>query len=69
MRRTLTFAATDTTSTAVARALWLLANHPEAQDRLRAEITEAGNGDNQLAYEELVALPYLDAVCRETLRL
>ncbi|KAE9391070.1 cytochrome P450 [Gymnopus androsaceus JB14] len=51
---TFIFAAMDTTS-----------------DKMRQEISQARReraGEN-LSYDELVALPYLDAVCRETLRL
>ena len=60
----------DTTSNALSRILYLLAKHPSAQDRLREEIQEArGNSDVDLAYDDLVKLPYLDAVCRETMRL
>lgn len=67
---TLTFAAMDTTSAALSRILFLLAHHQDVQDKLRQEIREARKehgGD--LAYDQLVALPYLDAICRETLRL
>ncbi|KAE9392893.1 cytochrome P450 [Gymnopus androsaceus JB14] len=68
---TLTFAAMDTTSSAMARLLHLLSNHPEVQDKLRQELTEAKRQKDgqEFSYDELVALPYLDAVCRETLRL
>ena len=60
----------DTTSNALSRILQLLALHPDVQQKLRAEITEAQGGDNSdLPYEDLIKLPYLDAVCRETLRL
>ncbi|KAI0689235.1 cytochrome P450 [Cytidiella melzeri] len=65
---TLCFAATDTTSTALARILHLLAQHPEAQERLRDEITNARH-DSDISYDQLVDLPFLDAICRETLRL
>ncbi|KAI0754298.1 cytochrome P450 [Daedaleopsis nitida] len=65
---TLIFAAMDTTSNALSLTLSLLAQHPDAQEKLRNEIIEASNGDD-LGYDDLVALPYLDAVCRETLRL
>lgn len=44
--------------------------HPESQERLREETIEAKvrhGGD--LTYDQLVAIPYLDAICRETLRL
>ncbi|PPQ65281.1 hypothetical protein CVT26_000241, partial [Gymnopilus dilepis] len=64
----LTFAAMDTTSSALSRILWLLSTHPDVQDKLRQEIAEARKQHGDLAYDDLVSLPYLDAVCRETLR-
>ncbi|KAF9230507.1 cytochrome P450 [Melanogaster broomeanus] len=66
---TLVFAATDTTSGALSRTLLILAQHPEAQDRLREEVKQAKADKGNLSYDDLVNLPYLDAVCRETLRL
>ncbi|RPD54881.1 cytochrome P450 [Lentinus tigrinus ALCF2SS1-6] len=66
---TFIFAAMDTTSNALAMTLFLLAQHPEVQEKLRQEILEASNGGGDLGYDTLVSLPYLDAVCRETLRL
>ncbi|KAK7038695.1 hypothetical protein VNI00_010579 [Paramarasmius palmivorus] len=69
--RTLIFAAMDTTSSALARTLLLLAENPAVQTRLRKELVEARQ-ENQgldLGYDELVSIPYLDSVCRETLRL
>ncbi|KIK57112.1 hypothetical protein GYMLUDRAFT_247366 [Collybiopsis luxurians FD-317 M1] len=68
---TLIFAAMDTTSSAMSRILHLLSKHPEVQDKLRSELIETRrqNGGQDLSYDELVSLPYLDAVCRETLRL
>ncbi|KAI0315526.1 cytochrome P450 [Amylostereum chailletii] len=66
---TFLFAGTDTTSNALARILHVLALHPDVQERLRDELVGAGTKQGQLGYDELVALPYLDAVCRETLRL
>ncbi|XP_006457615.1 hypothetical protein AGABI2DRAFT_79965 [Agaricus bisporus var. bisporus H97] len=62
------FAATDTTSSALARILQILSTNPDAQDKLRKEIRDAER-NGQLTYDQLVSLPYLDAVCRETLRL
>lgn len=62
-------AATDSTSTALSRIFHLLSQRPEVQDRLRKEIIEARAKDGDLGYNELWALPYLDAVIRETLRL
>ncbi|KAF9064448.1 cytochrome P450 [Rhodocollybia butyracea] len=68
---TFIFAAMDTTSNSISRILHLLANNQDAQERMRQEITEARKQrqGKKLSYDELVALPYLDAVCRETLRL
>nr|BED42990.1 cytochrome P450 monooxygenase [Trametes versicolor] len=65
---TFILAGMDTTSNALSRILHVLAQNPTAQDKLRAEITEACGGED-LPYDDLVKLPYLEAVCRETLRL
>ncbi|KAI0333104.1 cytochrome P450 [Cubamyces sp. BRFM 1775] len=68
----LAMAAMDTTSNALSRTLHLLATHQDVQEKLREEVTQArddGNGDlKDLDYDEVMELPYLDAVCRETLR-
>ena len=66
----LVFAATDTTTSALAQTFHLLAQHPDVQEKLRAEIKEAKEkiGGEDIPHDELMALPYLDAVCRETLR-
>ncbi|KAJ8521037.1 hypothetical protein ONZ45_g2214 [Pleurotus djamor] len=67
---TLTLAAVDTTSGALSRTLDQLAKHPEVQAKLRQEVREAtAQFGGDLDYDTLVALPYLDAICRETLRL
>ncbi|TFK29213.1 cytochrome P450 [Coprinopsis marcescibilis] len=66
---TLTFAAMDTTSNALSRILQLLAENPEIQTRARKEIISAKQMHGELLYDELVQLPYLDAICRESLRL
>ncbi|KAJ3525350.1 hypothetical protein NMY22_g10615 [Coprinellus aureogranulatus] len=66
---TLTLAAMDTTSNALARILSLLSENPEAQKRLRQEVTEAftrHGGD--LDFDSLNGLLYLDAVIKESLR-
>lgn len=65
---TLIAAATDTTSGALSQILDILAKHPDAQERLREEILQASNGED-ISYDQLIELPYMDAVCRETLRL
>ncbi|KAH9941249.1 cytochrome P450 [Epithele typhae] len=66
---TLVFAATDTTSSALSRILYLLARNPDVQTKLRAEIVEARRDGKDLNFDDLFELPYLEAVCRETLRL
>ncbi|KAJ3513699.1 hypothetical protein NMY22_g14961 [Coprinellus aureogranulatus] len=62
-------AAMDTTSSALSRILHLMCLYPEAQEKLRREITDAQDSRGQLNYDDLVSLPYLDAICRETMRL
>lgn len=59
----------DTSSSALARTLHLLAEHPGAQDELRKELRDARSSGEDIAYDKLMSLPYLDAVVRETLRL
>ena len=61
--RIFTFAAVDTTSPW--REPWILAQRQDAQEKLCLEICEA----RRISYDELMSLPYLDAVCKETLRL
>ncbi|KAH9899237.1 cytochrome P450 [Cubamyces lactineus] len=73
----------ETTTSALARLLHVLAQNQEAQERLRSEIRDAklahatAEGESDLSnwqhvslpYDVLIGLPYLDAVVRETLRL
>ena len=59
----------DSTSGAMARILHTLAQHPDVQERLRQEIVQSRASGGDLDYNDLVALPYVDAVIRETLRL
>lgn len=66
---TLISAAQDTTSSALARILHILALCPKEQEKLRNETVHARWKHGDLSYDELMALPYLDAVVRETLRL
>ncbi|EIM80363.1 cytochrome P450 [Stereum hirsutum FP-91666 SS1] len=67
----LIFAGMDTTSSALARLLHLLSEHQNVQDRLREEVMNAykSSESGDLDYDTLHELPYLEAVCRETLRL
>ncbi|KAF8518920.1 cytochrome P450 [Gautieria morchelliformis] len=82
VRLTFVFAGLETTAIAVTRLLHLLAKRPEVQARLRTEIRNAKQSHLsptkhldrdawkavELSYDELMALPYLDAIVRETLR-
>uniref|UniRef100_A0A914WLX6 Cytochrome P450 n=1 Tax=Plectus sambesii TaxID=2011161 RepID=A0A914WLX6_9BILA len=58
----------ETTSTALAYTAWLLAKHPDVQEKLHAEIEEHV-GYDELSYETVFKLKYLDAVYHESLRL
>ncbi len=63
------FAGHDTTSGAISRILHLLSLHQDVQTKLREEVTAARKRHGGcLDYDALMALPYLDAICRETLR-
>jgi len=64
--RTLLVAGHETTATSLVWALFHLHREPEALARLHAELGAAGPDATPL---ELAGLPYLDAVCQETLRL
>ena len=61
----------DTTSNVLSRVLHILSERPDVQEQLRHEIIQAyaAWGDRDPDYDELNALPILDAVCKETLRL
>lgn len=57
-----------TTSAAVAWTVHAIWRHPEVLAALRAEL-DAVAGDGDLPWDRLAAMPYLDAVVRESLRL
>lgn len=65
------FAALDTTTGTLVHTLQELSVRPEIQDRLRQEIIEAqlAKGGEDLDFETLDGLPYLDAIVAEALRL
>jgi len=65
---TLIFGAMDTTSSALARILYLLASNADVQEKLRHEIRTA-HASSEFTYDALDKLPYMEAIIRETLRL
>ncbi|RIB11554.1 cytochrome P450 [Gigaspora rosea] len=59
----------ETTSTASTWALYLLAKHPDIQNRLREELIEAfPDRSYQPTFDEIECLKYLDSVIKEALR-
>lgn len=68
---TLLLAGHETTSTLLCWTLLMLARHPATQTKLREEMRQFvdESGRETLTYEDLAALPYLDAVIKETLRM
>ncbi|VDC05497.1 unnamed protein product [Peniophora sp. CBMAI 1063] len=61
----LLFTGTDTSAALMSRILQLLSENPAAQDRLREELSSA----EDLEYDTVMNLPYLDAIFKETLRM
>ena len=61
----------DTTGSTLAFALYELSKNPDVQEKIREELNEITNGDNEkeFTYEDLKNLNYLDQVICETLRL
>jgi cytochrome P450 len=67
---TLVIAGSETTGNALAWACYLLATHPEAQQRLQREAdAAAAAAGGQAGHEALARLPFARAVVTETLRL
>ncbi|CAH0723090.1 unnamed protein product, partial [Brenthis ino] len=58
----------ETSSTLLSFAFYTMAVRPDIQDKLRAHIEEVTNGQN-LSYDHLAQLDYLEAVILETLRM
>ena len=54
----------DTTGTTLAFACYQLAKNPEIQERLREEVEEVSGGDmdEEITYEDLHNMTYLDQV-------
>ena len=65
---TLVIAGSETTGNTIAWACYLLATHPEAQQRLQREVDEVLGGQDA-DEQTLTALPYTRAVITEALRL
>ncbi|MEL6911781.1 MAG: cytochrome P450 [Cyanobacteria bacterium J06598_4] len=63
---TLMLAGHETTATAIAWGLYWIHRSPEIKAKLEAEITSLGTDPEPMA---IAKLPYLDAVCKETLRI
>jgi cytochrome P450 len=63
---TLLFAGHETTATALAWGLYWLHRHPEIREKLQQEIATLGDNPEP---EQIASLPYLTAVCNETLRI
>lgn len=62
---TLLLAGHETTASAIAWALYLIHRHPQVGEKLLAQLNHLGSPDPTT----IVQLPYLTAVCHETLRL
>jgi cytochrome P450 len=67
---TLLLAGEDTTANTIAWIMHLMAEHPEVQARLQAEVDAVpGEASTSLDYETTEALPYVEAVAHEAMRL
>ncbi|XP_017888037.1 probable cytochrome P450 6a14 [Ceratina calcarata] len=58
----------ETSSSAMSNALYELALNPKIQDKLREEIRQYYKENDELKYDKIKDLTYLDLVFRETLR-
>ncbi|MBD3885206.1 cytochrome P450 [Phormidium tenue FACHB-886] len=63
---TLLLAGYETTATAIAWAMYWIHRYPQVSEKLLAELNPLGNAPDPIT---LVQLPYLTAVCNESLRL
>lgn len=65
----LVIAGSDTTATALATLIYFLTRHPQQLHRLEDEIRGAFDDGSQMTDSALQALPYLNAVIEEGLRM
>ena len=63
------FGGFDTTSRSLSYASFLLTTNPDAQEKLFSEICNNVGEDEEITYDTLKKLPYLDMVMSETLRM
>jgi cytochrome P450 family 110 len=63
---TLLLAGYETTATAMAWGLYLIHQHPQVHEKLRLELQSLGDNPDPMS---IFRLPYLTAVCNETLRI
>ncbi|KAJ6612448.1 cytochrome P450 [Mycena sp. CBHHK59/15] len=66
------FGAQDTSASALSRIMYILSIRPDIQEKVRAEFQAAHIStslEDRLSWEAISALPMLDAVLKETLRL
>lgn len=60
----------ETTSTVLASSTYILATKPDIQEKLRAEVDEQEwNDDNQVNYDIVMNMNYMDLFVREVLRM
>lgn len=66
---TFTFAGHDTTSSAISFTLLILSHHPEAQEKIFAEILEVLETKEELTIDDFSKMEYLDRCIKECLRI
>ncbi len=58
----------DTTGTTLAFACYQLSKYPEIQERLRKEVEEVAGDNEELTYDQVQSMTYLEQIIHETLR-